>query len=155
MPRIIWRALPKNRVPQLVILGGITILVIVWCVVAISGPGTFAFWQWTSASWQAVATAATGVLLAVFASLTWSVQSGQMELMRRQDEREAIRNAREYGVPAVLATADGLRVLDELGQDEADVNFNGTPIHIRRTDTGIALSAVKDPSVTLIQLTRI
>ena len=93
--RVVRRRPINLAVPKAVFLGGGIVIVVVWYVVAVPGPGTFAFWTWTAQSWQAVATAIAGWLLAVFAALTWAVQKDQATLMVRQEQRDEWREARD------------------------------------------------------------
>lgn len=74
----------ENLLTVAVMFGGSGILLGVWFSLTVGGDGTWAFWDWSPESWQAVAAGVTGLLLAVFASLTWSVQSRQRDIQAEQ-----------------------------------------------------------------------
>ncbi len=88
-----------------VLVGGLSLIVGVGVIVIVLGDGVLKPWLWEAQVWQAVATALTGLALAVFASLTWSVQMRQTRVLRIAALLELAKNFSEEGKVAALGIA--------------------------------------------------
>jgi len=88
-----------------VLVVGLSLIVVVWVTVIALGDGVLKPWLWEVQVWQAVATALTGLALAVFASLTWSVQMRQTKVLRIAALLELAKNFSEEGKVAALGIA--------------------------------------------------
>jgi len=64
-------------------------IIFIWIMVAVVGPGTMRFWNWTAESWQAVATGLTGSALALIAWLAWGVQRESLRVAVKTAQAEA------------------------------------------------------------------
>lgn len=102
----------------------IPILVIFWGSMVIFGDATFKFFEWNSASWQAVATALTGTALGIFALLTLRVQSQQSEMIKLETQIQF--DPRLYGYQHSVRSHDWYYFW-EIGL----INYSRVPIIIR------------------------
>ena len=102
MSRDCWGA---PVITWVVLVVGLSLLVVVWVTVIVLGDGILKPWLWEAQVWQAVATALTGLALAVFASLTWAVQMGQTKVLRISALLELAKNFSEEGKVAALGIA--------------------------------------------------
>jgi len=102
MSRDCWGA---PVITWVVLVVGLSLLVVVWVTVIALGDGVLKPWLWEAQVWQAVATALTGLALAVFASLTWFVQMRQTTLVRTAALLELAKNFSEEARSNALAIA--------------------------------------------------
>jgi len=75
-----------------VVIVGVLLLAAIWVLVVKLGDGVAEPWRWSTGSWQAVATGATGFALVVFASVQvgvlrrmWLYEQNRLLVQRKQD----------------------------------------------------------------------